>query len=78
VSSVDNDVLREALVEAGGVVDVERAALIVQGLSASDVGHIALVNGVALSELAQEQDSLEDLYYELTSGNETFKAAAVQ
>ena len=67
--------LVEAVSQAGGsAVGGEDGAILVQGLTARQVGDVAFDRGLRLHELAPAQASLEDAFMELTAGSVEFRA----
>jgi ABC-2 type transport system ATP-binding protein len=71
VRSPDPDRLATALTAAGGQVSpFQDGALNVEGMDAAAVGDAALAAGVAVHQLYQAQASLEDVFFELTDGDE--------
>jgi len=62
------DPLRHVLESAGATVQIrERGALLVSGVSTSDIGDQAWAAGIALHELSPESGSLEDLFLRWTA-----------
>jgi ABC-2 type transport system ATP-binding protein len=70
VSSLDDARLGEALRAAGAEVQVEPDQLTVRGVSAEDIGRVALEVGVVLTELRTTRAELEDVFLELTRDEE--------
>ena len=61
--------LRTALARAGGsAADGPDGSLEVSGLTAAQVGELALAQGIALHELAPRRGTLEEAFMELTAG----------
>ncbi|MCC5947911.1 MAG: ATP-binding cassette domain-containing protein [Nitriliruptoraceae bacterium] len=71
VASADDVALAAALERAGGQVARGDGGLMVGQLDAGAVGRVALESGVALNELRPVAAELEDVFMELTSGEET-------
>jgi ABC-2 type transport system ATP-binding protein len=65
VRAAKPDELAAALAEIGGTVGREGEALIVGGLDGERIGELALARGIALRELAPQQASLEERFFEL-------------
>jgi ABC-2 type transport system ATP-binding protein len=71
VRSPEAAALAEALERFGGRVErVDGEELQVQGMTAAQVGDVALERRVALHALVEERASLEDVFLRLTSGQE--------
>jgi ABC-2 type transport system ATP-binding protein len=71
VRAPDRDALGRALADAGLQSELEDSgALLVRGVSPEAVGEAANEHGVALSELVAVGPSLEDVFLELTGGEE--------
>jgi ABC-2 type transport system ATP-binding protein len=66
--------LAELLRAAGTTVSAEDGALTVSGLTAAEIGHRAFAAGVELHELRPHRSGLEDIYFQLTAGQEQFAA----
>jgi ABC-2 type transport system ATP-binding protein len=68
--------LAEVLRAAGHQVtsDGDGWTLIVLGLSTADIGHQAFASGVELHELRSETSGLEQIYFQLTAGQEQYAA----
>jgi ABC-2 type transport system ATP-binding protein len=67
VVAPERDRLREVLAGAGGVVDVRDVdTVVVNGLTAAQIGEIALRSKLVLHQLTPQQASLEDAFLELT------------
>ncbi len=60
------ELLRDALAGSGLVPELSDGTLLVPGATTGQVGHLAFVGGIELSELAQEASDLEDIFLELT------------
>ena len=76
VRTPDDDRLAVILREAGAAVAAEEdGSLTVTGLTASDVGDLALLQGIALHELTPNQASLEAAFLDLTQNSTQFRAA---
>jgi ABC-2 type transport system ATP-binding protein len=74
VRSPDAARLAEALRSAGAQVATEDGALSVTGRSPADVGRLAFTEGIELHELRAQSSGLEQIYFQLTSGQEQFAA----
>ena len=71
VRSPEAEKLAGALRAAGAQVNAfEDGALNVEGMDAAAVGDAALAAGVAVHQLYQAQASLEDIFFELTAGEQ--------
>ncbi|HYI35955.1 MAG TPA: ABC transporter ATP-binding protein [Thermoleophilaceae bacterium] len=71
VRTPEAEKLAGALRAAGAKVNAfEDGALNVEGLDAATVGDAALAAGVAVHQLYQAQASLEDIFFELTAGEQ--------
>ncbi|MGH9028968.1 MAG: AAA family ATPase, partial [Acidimicrobiales bacterium] len=69
--------LASALVDAGARVSRSGDGVLdVNGLSASDIGDLALSRGVALHELTPQMASLEDAFMDLTDQSVEFRGEA--
>ncbi|HEV7210500.1 MAG TPA: ATP-binding cassette domain-containing protein [Blastococcus sp.] len=68
--------LAEVLSAAGSSVSQEDGALTVTGSTPADVGHRAFAAGIELHELRPHTSGLEEIYFQLTSGQEQFAAPA--
>ncbi len=66
--------LQRVLESSGFATESRDGALLVSGASLEEVGHLAFVNGVELSELTEEAGDLEDIFLELTSEADTTPA----
>jgi ABC-2 type transport system ATP-binding protein len=64
------------LLRAGGatVTADEDGGLTISGRSTTDVGHAAFEAGIELHELRAESSGLEEIYFQLTAGQEQFAA----
>ncbi len=67
--------LAELVANAGGTVRVDDGALVVTGLDAPAIGELAASRGIALHELAPQQASLEDAFFELTNESVEYHGA---
>ncbi|GAA1564722.1 MULTISPECIES: ABC transporter ATP-binding protein [Kribbella] len=66
------------LTAAGGTVrDGLQSALVVSGLSSSEIGKLAAYHGVPLSELTPQRASLEEAFMELTKDSIEYQGATV-
>jgi ABC-2 type transport system ATP-binding protein len=65
----------EVLRADGGSVTDQDGALTVTGMTAADVGHTAFTAGIELHELRPHSSGLEEIYFQLTAGQEQFAAA---
>jgi len=71
--------LRELVVSAGGSCTSEACSddtLVVSGLAAEQVGHLAADHGVPLYALGMQEASLEEAFMELTQDSVEYRAAA--
>ena len=77
VATPQADLLAKAVAEAGGTaVGGADGTLIVSGLAADQVGHLALEHGVQLNELTVVRASLEAAFMELTADSVEYRAGA--
>ena len=77
VATPQPDVLAKAVAAAGGsAVSGDNGTLIVSGLAADQVGHLALEHGVQLNELTVVRASLEAAFMELTADSVEYRAGA--
>jgi ABC-2 type transport system ATP-binding protein len=77
VATPQADVLAKAVAAAGGsAVSGDNGTLIVSGLVADQVGHLALEHGVQLNELTVVRASLEAAFMELTADSVEYRAGA--
>ena len=67
VRSDETDRLARVLRTAGAALRSEVDALVVEGLTAGEIGRLAAAEGIALSELTPRLESLEDVFMALTS-----------
>jgi ABC-2 type transport system ATP-binding protein len=67
--------LAELISRAGGTVRVDDDALAVTGLDAPTIGELAASHGIALHELAPQQASLEEAFFELTNDSVEYHGA---
>ena len=65
VDAPDGSALAAALIAAGSQVERGSDGLVVTGMTAAEVGRIALAAGVSLSKLTARQEGLEDVFLEL-------------
>jgi ABC-2 type transport system ATP-binding protein len=70
VAAADHGELRAALVAAGLQPRVDGEAFVVTGADAGGIGRIAAAEGIALTQLAAQESTLEDAFLELTEGAE--------
>ena len=70
VAAADRGGLRAALVAAGLQPRVDGEAFVVTGADAGGIGRIAAAEGIALTQLAAQESTLEDAFLELTEGAE--------
>jgi ABC-2 type transport system ATP-binding protein len=71
VASPDIDRLADAVKAAGATVEpIGNGAIVVRGLSAEEIGRAALDQKVVLTELTPTVASLEDVFLQLTGGEE--------
>jgi len=75
VRSPETARLAEVLRTGGSTVTDQDGALTVTGMSAADVGHAAFSAGIELHELRPHSSGLEEIYFQLTAGQEQFAAA---
>jgi ABC-2 type transport system ATP-binding protein len=66
--------LAEVLSAAGSSVSQEDGTLTVTGSTPADIGHRAFAAGIELHELRSHTSGLEEIYFQLTSGQEQFAA----
>jgi ABC-2 type transport system ATP-binding protein len=66
--------LAEVLSAAGSSVSQQDGALTVTGSTPADIGHRAFAAGIELHELRSHTSGLEEIYFQLTSGQEQFAA----
>src|SRR3954470_8505200 len=66
--------LAEVLTAAGSSVSQNDGALTVPGRTPADIGHRAFSAGIELHELRPHTSGLEEIYFQLTSGQEQFAA----
>src|SRR4051794_26943923 len=66
--------LADVLRAAGSSVAQEDGALTVTGSTPADIGHRAFAAGIELHELRSHTSGLEEIYFQLTSGQEQFAA----
>ena len=59
--------LARLLRRAGAHLDTDDDALLVQGLTATEIGKLAAADGIALAELTPRRGSLEDVFMALTA-----------
>jgi ABC-2 type transport system ATP-binding protein len=67
VRADETDRLARVLRRAGAALRSEVDALVVEGLTAGEIGKLAFTEGIALSELTPRLGSLEDVFMSLTS-----------
>jgi ABC-2 type transport system ATP-binding protein len=76
VRSAEADALARRLIEAGATVDRgNEGALVVSGMDCAQIGRLAAIDGVALSELTPRRTSLEEAYMELTRDSVEYATA---
>jgi len=68
--------LAELIGRAGGTVRSDDGALFVTGVDAPTIGDLAARHGIALHELAPQQASLEEAFFELTDDSVEYHGAA--
>jgi ABC-2 type transport system ATP-binding protein len=79
VRSPESRRLAEVLRREGRAVELEGDdGMTVTGTTAAEVGHAAHTAGIELHELRGMGSGLEEIYFELTSGQEQYAAAAPQ
>ena len=66
--------LAQVLRAGGGAVTVEDGALSVAGSTPAEVGRRAFAAGIELHELRSRTSGLEEIYFQLTAGQEQFAA----
>ena len=66
--------LTRLLTEQHAQVDTDAGALRVRGMTAPAIGELAAAHGIVLHELAPEQASLEETFFELTGESVEFRA----
>jgi ABC-2 type transport system ATP-binding protein len=77
VKTPDGQRLAEVVAAAGGMVERgEAGELTVRGLSAEQVGGLALTHGILLHHLAPARVSLEEAFMELTADSIEYHAKA--
>jgi ABC-2 type transport system ATP-binding protein len=77
VKTPDDRKLADAVAAAGGKLERGDAdELTVRGLSADEVGQLALTNGILLRYLAPTRVSLEEAFMELTADSVEYQAKA--
>jgi ABC-2 type transport system ATP-binding protein len=77
VKTPDDQRLADAVAAAGGALERgEDGELTVRGLSAEQVGGLALANGILLHYLAPARVSLEEAFMELTADSVEYHAKA--
>jgi ABC-2 type transport system ATP-binding protein len=74
VRSPEGSRLAEVLTAQGWTVTPEDGALSVQGQTPAAVGHEAFQAGIELHELRSRTSGLEEIYFQLTAGQEQFAA----
>jgi ABC-2 type transport system ATP-binding protein len=67
--------LSELITQAGGTFRADNGALTVTGLDAPAIGELAARHGVPLHELAPQQASLEEAFFELTDESVEYHGA---
>ncbi len=70
VDSPDRAKLRDALVMAGGGVELGGSGLVVTGITAEEAGEAALAAGVPLSLLVSDHAGLEDVFLDLVGADQ--------
>lgn len=68
--------LAEVLSASGSSVTQEDGVLSVAGATPAEIGHRAFTAGIELHELRAQSSDLEDIYFQLTAGQEQFAAPA--
>lgn len=76
VRGPDPTAIRRVLSEAGATVTEEDGALVVAGLDAAAVGHLAHGANLELHELAPRATSLEEAFLRLTAGAQEYRTSA--
>jgi len=69
--------LAEVLSAAGSSVSQENGTLTVTGSTPAEIGRRAFAAGIELHELRSHTSGLEEIYFQLTSGQEQFAAPAL-
>jgi ABC-2 type transport system ATP-binding protein len=77
VRSPRSEELTALVVGAGGTVRADAGAVSVTGLAAATIGELAAAHGIVLHELAPQQASLEDAFFELTDDSVEYHGARV-
>jgi len=75
VRSPRSDDLSQLITRAGGNVRSDNGALDVTGLDARAIGELAAAHGIVLHELAPQQASLEEAFFELTDDSVEYHGA---
>jgi ABC-2 type transport system ATP-binding protein len=76
VRSPDADRLADVLRQGGAIISEQVAdALTVTGQTTADIGRRAFAAGIELHELRSRTSGLEEIYFQLTAGQEQFAAA---
>jgi ABC-2 type transport system ATP-binding protein len=70
--------LADLIGRAGGTVQSDDGALFVTGVDAPTVGDLAAQHGIALHELAPQQASLEEAFFELTDDSVDYHGATLR
>jgi ABC-2 type transport system ATP-binding protein len=65
--------LTDALVVAGAKVTNEDDGVVVTGLEATQVGHLAFVKNIEIHELSPRTSTLEEAFLELTAGFQEYQ-----
>lgn len=75
VSGSDNALLAQRLRERGAGVTVSERGLDVATLSSTEIGALALAEGISLSELTPQRASLEEVFMDLTADSVEYGSA---
>jgi len=76
VRAGEQDGLARLLRRSGAHLGTDGDALLVQGLTATEIGKLAAADGIALAELTPRRDSLEDVFMTLTADAVEFGVSA--
>ncbi|MFH9729030.1 ABC transporter ATP-binding protein [Streptomyces sp. NPDC017260] len=76
VRTLEPGAFARRLTAAGATVrDGRESSLVVSGMTSEDIGRLAVYHGVALSELAPQRASLEDVFMEMTKDSLEYEGA---
>jgi ABC-2 type transport system ATP-binding protein len=76
VRADEQDGLARLLRRSGAHLGTDGDALLVQGLTATEIGKLAAADGIALAELTPRRESLEDVFMALTADAVEFGVSA--